>query len=293
MAQSPSHKFGQIIGDLLEEAIKPRLQECASKYGLYLDTKGPRPARSGKKLSWQDSYGNIHDLDFVLERGGTAHKIGSPVAFIEIAWRRYTKHSRNKAQEIQAAVLPLRDTHYRSAPFLGAILAGVFTEGAITQLSSQGFNVLYFPYDSIVEAFKTVGLNALFDEQTPDEEFHRKVEQWERLGDADKIRVSRVILELNEANLEDFMEKLETSITRQISRIIVLPLYGEPHSLQSVDEAITFINRYSPNAAHDFVRFEIIIEYNNGDRIEGKFSTKDVAIEFLDTYRAAKFHCND
>ena len=45
--------------------------------------------------------GNVHDLDYVFEQGGTEATIGQPKAFIEIAWRRYTKHSRNKAQEIQ------------------------------------------------------------------------------------------------------------------------------------------------------------------------------------------------
>ena len=87
---------------------------------------------------------NSHDLDFVLERGGTPDKIGMPVAFIETAWRRYTKHSRNKAQEIQGALEPLAETYRHLAPFKGAVLAGVFTEGALTQLRSLGFTVLYF-----------------------------------------------------------------------------------------------------------------------------------------------------
>lgn len=54
--------------------------------------------------------GNAHDLDFVLERGGSDDKIGMPAAFIETAWRRYTKHYRNNAQEIQGALEPLAET---------------------------------------------------------------------------------------------------------------------------------------------------------------------------------------
>src|SRR2546423_10453545 len=106
MAEAAGHKFGQFIGEYCESAIEPLLQEFADKYGLFLDKKGPRPARSGKKLRWVDSYGNGHDLDYVLERGGTPEKVGTPIAFIESAWRRYTKHSKNKAQESQGAVLP-------------------------------------------------------------------------------------------------------------------------------------------------------------------------------------------
>jgi hypothetical protein len=101
MAESLSHKFGQIIGDLLELALEPHLQKFARKHKLYLDKKGERKARSGKKVSWTDAKGNKHDLDYVLERGGTEHKIGIPIAFIESAWRRYTKHSRNKARKFK------------------------------------------------------------------------------------------------------------------------------------------------------------------------------------------------
>lgn len=138
MAESPAHRFGQIIGEVLEAAIEPLLVKFARAHRLYLDKKGARPARPGNKMTWTDRSGNKHDLDFVLERGGTAQRIGVPVAFIETAWRRYTKHSRNKAQELQGAIQPLAETHRASAPFIGVVLAGVFTEGALAQLRSLG-----------------------------------------------------------------------------------------------------------------------------------------------------------
>lgn len=71
MAESLAHKWGQVIGDLIEESIGKVLQEVADQNGLYLDYKKDRPARPGKNVSWQDRYGNSHDLDYVLERGGT------------------------------------------------------------------------------------------------------------------------------------------------------------------------------------------------------------------------------
>jgi hypothetical protein len=105
MAESPSHKFGQIIGELLEEVLRKPLMRIARRHGLYLDFKHPRKARGNKrKVCWTDHKGNKHDLDYVLEFGGSETVIGKPKAFIESAWRRYTKHSRNKAQEIQGSV---------------------------------------------------------------------------------------------------------------------------------------------------------------------------------------------
>lgn len=113
MALSPPHRWGQIIGqEFLEVAIEPLMRDVATVHGLFLDQKGKRSARTGRKISWVDVYGNQHDLDFVLERNGSDTSIGIPVAFIETAWRRYTKHSRNKAQEIQGAILPLVITHH-------------------------------------------------------------------------------------------------------------------------------------------------------------------------------------
>lgn len=40
MAQSPAHKWGQIIGDFLEDTFEKELSKFARKHKLYLDTKG-------------------------------------------------------------------------------------------------------------------------------------------------------------------------------------------------------------------------------------------------------------
>ncbi|MBI2171801.1 MAG: DNA methylase [Chloroflexi bacterium] len=286
MAQSPAHRFGQIIGDVLETAIEPILADFARQHSLFLDKKGPRPARKGRKVSWTDSYGNIHDLDYVLERGGSATEIGIPVAFIETAWRRYTKHSRNKAQEIQGAILPLAATHQSSAPFLGTILAGVFTEGALRQLESQKFRVLYFPYDSLLSAFKEVRIDASFDEDTPDSEVQRKVSAWERLAARQRSRVANALLESHNEEVRAFMINLESSVTRYVASIRVLPLHGVSSSWKSADEAIVFIKSYDDFMVHGhLVRLEISIVYNNEDEITGKFATKEDTLAFLENYR--------
>lgn len=121
MAQSPSHKFGQLIGNYLESLVAVPLEVFAQRFGLYMDFKDKvRPIR-GKKMSWVDAKGNSHELDFVFEMGGSSETFGKPVAFIECAWRRYTKHSRNKAQEIQGALLPLAETYQHNDPFFGSL----------------------------------------------------------------------------------------------------------------------------------------------------------------------------
>lgn len=285
MAQSPSHRFGQIIGEVLEATIRSPLEELCRRRDLYLDSKHPRAARNGlSKVAWKDSKGNTHDLDYVIERGGSEEAIGSPKAFLEIAWRRYTKHSRNKAQEIQGAIIPLAETYSESHPFLGVILAGVFTEGSLVQLRSHGFRVLYFPYESVVAAFATVGIDASFDERTPDGDLARKVAQFSKLSAQKKERIAESLREQHASELAAFVAAIEVSLNRSIVAVHVLPLHGQSHELSDPKAAIAFLESHVQNqAALQFVRYEISVRFSNGDEIRGQFQAKDSAIEFLKT----------
>jgi hypothetical protein len=282
MAQSPAHKFGQIVGDLLEDAIRPMLQKFAKKHGLYLDMKGERRCRRGRKCSWKDSNNNSHDLDFVLERGRSSDKMGMPVAFIETAWRRYTKHSRNKAQEIQGAILPLAETYRNLGPFKGAVLAGVFTEGALAQLRSIGFNILYFPHTSVFKAFQEFGVNADFDERTSDRDFQRKINAFTRLSVDDRSRIAARLLKLHAREAKAFMLALSSAVLRQIERIVILILHGGVQEVATVDEAVRFILGYSTeDQRRPIHQYEIEVRYNNGNMITAKFFGKQDAVEFL------------
>jgi hypothetical protein len=283
MAESPGHKLGQIIGEVLEEAIEPLLKRFAGKHYLYLDEKGPRGVRKGSKVTWTDANGNSHDLDFVLERNGSDSKQGTPVAFIETAWRRYTKHSRNKAQELQGAVLPLCETYRHVGPFVGAILAGVFTDGALSQLKSLGFTVLYFPYDTVLRAFGRAGVDISFDEETTDRELSRKVTEWKALGPKVQTSVARTLLKSNKEQVDQFMEALERAVTRRIQAVRILPLFGTVTECTSIREAMAFIEKYDEQACdrQSLARYEIQVIYANSDRIEGRFADKENALKFL------------
>ncbi len=285
MAEAAGHKWGQFIGEYCESAIEPLLQVFADIHGLYLDKKGQRPARTGKKLRWVDSFGNGHDLDYVLERGGTPTKIGTPVAFIESAWRRYTKHSKNKAQEIQGAILPIAEKHRFSAPMLGCILAGEYTSGALNQLKSIGFKVLYLTYDSVIQAFASVGVDARFDETTPDKDFDVKMQQWAAVPNAKQNDVWNKLLVLNKQSLDEFMLHMERAVVRRINSIRIIPLHGSAMDCVSVSEAISFVEHYDEAApTGPLVKYEVIIRYDNGDKIEGQFQNRATTIEFLAAY---------
>ncbi len=283
MAKSPSHKFGQAIGNLLEEILQPILAEFCSKYNLYLDIKGKRGAREGKKVTWVDKYGNLHDLDFVIEKGGTPDKKGRPVAFIEAAWRRYTKHSRNKAQEIQGAILPIAEKHDWDTPFLGAVIAGIFTEGSISQLESVGFHVLYIPYDSIVAAFASQGVDVQFGEDTEDNIFKKCIKQIEKLPQYKRAQIKDHLISANKNDIDKFKSELLLALEKLIEEIIIIPLYGKDIVFHDISSAISFINSYQASSNDGtFRKYEVIVKYSNGDSINASFSGKEKLISFLE-----------
>lgn len=286
MATSPSHKLGQMIGNMLEDIMSPILKNIVQKHSLYLDVVGhKRPGVRGKKLTWLDSYDSAHDLDFVIESGGSDLKRGRPVAFIETAWRRYTKHSKNKAQEIQGAILPIADRYYQECPFKGAILAGVFTAPSLAQLRATGFEVLYISYESIVEAFKGVGVDISFDENTSTADLLLKVKYVESLTFDQMQTVHKEINSLNSQSIGYFIKQLELKLNKTLKRINIIPSYGNSVAFVSPKEAKEFINTY--DYGYDvsdlgFVNFLINIEYLNGDTVRAEFSDKDRVINFLD-----------
>jgi hypothetical protein len=286
MAESPSHRFGQIVGALLEEILLPVLESFCSERGLYLDRHGERVGvRAGKKVSWKDKYGNIHDLDFVIEKNGSATKRGSPVAFVEAAWRRYTKHSRNKVQEIQGAVLPIAEKYEFDSPFLGVVLAGVFTRGSLDQLESMGIKVVYVPYETVVAAFKTVGIDVKFDESTSDSEYVRCAKQIEGLTVSRRDDLKTRLRAANQAGFDIFFAQLRSKLDRLVEKVLILLLFGSSFELGSVTEAVSFISTFeSVKVSGDFQKYEIVVVFSNGDELRGSFSSRLHATEFLQKF---------
>ena len=283
MAASPAHKLGQIIGDALELAVRGQLETVAAEFGLYLDYNHPRQVRGNKrKVAWQDIFGNSHDLDYVLEQGGKEDERGTPRAFIEVAWRRYTKHSRNKVQEIQGAVLPLAETYQLYRPFKGAVLAGDFTVAAREQLQAHGFEIAYCRYETIVDAFRAVGVDVSSHEQTPEKELRRKVRAYESLSNVQGSSLVEEIRQACASEVTPFLESLRGSLRRRVEQVTVMALAGNADRFAAIDDAVQFIVRYDESLPiAGFQRYELGVRYSNGDEVRCSFREKTTAIDFL------------
>lgn len=280
MAASPSHILGEMIGNFFEDVMKSPIRDLCNRYNVYFDSIGPRKARCSKKITWDDINGSKHDLDYVIERNGTEEKIGDPIAFIELAWRRYTKHSKNKVQEIAGAVLPVTEKYNEFAPFKGAILSGEFTESSLKQLNNQGFHVLYIPFDKVVASFNKFGVDIFFDEDTSEDNLVKIVDAWKHCKKLVDIRND--FIASNKDIIDKFTNALELSIKRQINYVFVLPLHGKEMSFQRISEAIDFLSQYDklPDDA-TIDRYVVGIAFNDGSQINCMFKEKQMAVEFL------------
>lgn len=284
MATSQSHTLGEFIGSFFEDLMKKPIREFAEKNGLYFDTSGIRKARGGKKLTWKDVHGSQHDLDFVLEKNGTEEVIGEPIAFIELAWRRYTKHSKNKVQEIAGAVNPICEKYKLIKPFKGAILSGQFTESSLNQLKSDDFHVLYIPFEKLVQAFKIHGFDIDFDEDTKEADLKKKYAAVSKSSSRKTLeKVREEILKTCQQEIRQFVSELSASYSRKIKTICILPLHGIRTEVVDIEKAINFINDYTVIPANSNLEYiEIIVTYNNGAIIQCQFKDKEQAVDFLD-----------
>ena len=78
---------------------------------------------------------------------------------------------------------------------------------------------------------------------------------------------------------------METSINRVVESVQIVSLYGSQKVLLNVKDAIKFISQYKENNdGSKFLKYEIMIKYNNGDKIDAVFQDKDAAIRFLRCY---------
>lgn len=283
---SPGHKLGQIIGHFFEIYFRDSLYEFAAKHGLYCDSQGLRPnvRQNRTKVTWKDSANNPHDLDYVFESNGSYDKRGEPVAFIELAWRRYTKHSRNKAGEIEGALIHLGTT-YRGV-FTGAILGGEFTQGSLDQLRSHNISVLYIPFDAIAEAFKVKHIDLKYAESATDITKQSIIQKWNELSDSGieeiKTEFSRQIFE----QYQHFLSALEKTLTRNVVNVRLYYLYGQEVIFENISDAVQALEKHELEIVGNliFAKFEVQIRFNNEDRIEGNFKNKEDAIQFLKTF---------
>ena len=212
MAEAAGHKFGQFVGESCEAALEPILQAFADKHGLYLDKKGKRACEERRLRPVDRPLRVPHNLDYVLERGGTPGEDRDTGRLHQERLEAVHEALEEQGPGDHRSRPPDRQKHHFSAPMIGCILVGDYSAPSLEQLLGIGFKVLYLDYDSVKEAFRTVGIDAHFDEKTPDSVHVARKQQWDALSSADQAKVWETLVELNRRNLENFMLHLERAV---------------------------------------------------------------------------------
>lgn len=159
----------------------------------------------------------------------------------------------------------------------------MFTEGSLTQLQSLGFTVLYFPYESLVAAFKSEGIDIAFDEGTPDSLFRRTTAKIEKTRPKTIARIREHLIASNQGAINAFFDALNRRLGRHITRVVVVPLYGRVNEFATVEDALTFLDGHMIHeGSGQFRKYEIRVDFSNGDKVEAFIESKHKVREFLD-----------
>jgi len=161
-------------------------------------------------------------------------------------------------------------------------VAGEFTGGSIDQLKSLGFHLLHIPYSTIVDAFSSSGVDASFDETTPDAEFQRRIDRIDSMSGMEIQALQRRRAEDCKMLIDQFLGELGDTLDRMVESVIVLPLCGAEHVFESISEAERFVGEFDPERVTGTLqRFEAIVKFSNKDRVEGSFVDKKGLMRFL------------
>ena len=284
---SPGHKLGQMVGMILQGTLKAPLQKIALGKGLYCDCQGPRPGvREGTKVTWVDLHGIPHDLDYVFERNASPFKRGEPVAFIEVAWRRYTKHSRAKSGEIEGALLPLSQT-FPSVRFLGAIIAGEYTEQGLEQLRRSGISVMAISFNIIRDVFASENVKIDYPEKASAQEKAELNRVLESLNQTQLKKIPEHLWKSIERDYGEFERRLTAELERVPKSIRVVTLLGYDRTFSTIEEAIKALEVETRTIAPSLSEqgYEVFVEFATGSKIDARFKTKDELMRFLNQIR--------
>ena len=63
----------------------------------------------------------------------------------------------------------------------------------------------------------------------------------------------------------------------------MIPLYGRANEFATIDDAVKFLDQHRVHeGSGDFRKYEIRVEFSNGDRVEASLEAKAKIKEFLD-----------
>ncbi len=78
------------------------------------------------------------------------------------------------------------------------------------------------------------------------------------------------------------MGSLQERLDRMVERVVIVPLYGRTNEFATIDDALRFLDSHSVyEGCGDFRKYEVLISFTNGDKVEGSFKDQTNVRDFL------------
>lgn len=186
--------------------------------------------------------------------------------------------------------MPVALTFSRHQPFCGAVLAGEFTRNALHQLETKGFVILHISYDSILAAFRELGIDASSQDGvrgTTEAQFRAKIAKWESQPQPQATKKLLAKLHsLHQRDIADFKQSLEAALARQVASVRLTVLRGQSVECSDIESAIIYLveEEKSYRLREDGEQreaFEVQVRFNTGAKIDATFPKRAEAIAFL------------
>ena len=173
----------------------------------------------------------------------------------------------------------LRKVCKDGAAFYGAVLAGEFTENSLNQMKSEGFKILYFSIHGIEEAFASQGVDEHWDESTSEEVPQNRVEQLETLTETQLRCIGDYLIKYDAEQWEIFSISIHNALERTLESISILSLFGDSKIFYNIQDSFAYISKEEKETTFTkdlFCRYEIVVRYSNGGKIDMQFKSADL-----------------
>jgi hypothetical protein len=79
------------------------------------------------------------------------------------------------------------------------------------------------------------------------------------------------------------MATLSQRIGRHVTGVIIIPLYGRVNVFVTLEDALRFLDTHMIyEGSGEFRKYEVRVEFSNGDKVEASFDTKARVNGFLE-----------
>lgn len=151
------------------------------------------------------------------------------------------------------------------------------------QLRSEGFSAMHFPTEEVIEAFDAVGIDIIWEEDTPDDELEERVRECEALSSDELNTAKQKLFDLGSDEFGISVSSLAAALDRRITEVDVIAQYGQTRAFPTVDDACAYIADVPEVFPADIplLDFAISVRFSDGDTIEVKYKDRNRAINHL------------